>query len=45
VLILVLGPVPGCGKQPGPVAAKPIAQPATAVEIKDKEKNPLITRD
>jgi hypothetical protein len=42
-LALVL--VPGCSSRPGPVAVRPIASPATAQELKDKEKNPLITRD
>jgi hypothetical protein len=45
LLALVLAPAPGCGKQPGPVAVRPIASAPTPDDIKDKEKNPLITRD
>ena len=45
LLALVLAAVVGCSKQPGPVAVRPIAVPATPEEIKDKEKNPLINRD
>jgi hypothetical protein len=45
LLAVVLTPAPGCGKQPGPVAVRPIASSPTPEEIKDREKNPLITRD
>jgi hypothetical protein len=45
LLALLVAPVPGCGKRPGPVAVRPISSTATPDEIKDKEKNPLITRD
>jgi hypothetical protein len=45
LLTLVLAPAPGCGGQPGPVAVRPIASPSTPEAIKEREKNPLITRD